>query len=164
MTTFKSQFVDDDKEVNEAKHIYKKDKSVDERFREVKYKLALFHLYAPYAKKYFEEGLQLPKECALDFAQVMNENDPFAEFFDEHIEAAADEMVHKKDIERRMEHWKLGKDVPKFSVIKQEFQKRKYVYDSQKRVYNKKTKRIQKGFVIGCRLKDLEYEDEEEDF
>ena len=165
MNSFKSQFVDSDELVDEANHVYKKDKSLDDKFQKSKYQLALFHLYAPYAKKYYDNGgLELPEECELAFARVMSENDPYAEFFDEHIVVDDSNMVYKKDIMRRVEFWKEGKNVPKWSDIKQEFQKRKFIYDSQKQRRNKKTKRNEKGFVIGCALKDLESVVEEEDF
>ena len=74
----------------------------------------------------------MPEECELAFARVMSENDPYAEFFYEHIVVDDSNMVYKKDIMRRVEFWKEGKNVPKWSDIKQEFQKRKFIYDSQK--------------------------------
>ena len=104
----------------------------------------------------------MPKECELAFAQLMSENDPYAEFFDEHVVVESSNMISKKDVMRRIEIWKEGKHVPKWSEVKQEFQKRKFVYDSQKQRRNKKTKQIEKGFVIGCGLKDFEIMSEEE--
>ena len=162
MNAFTSQFVDSDKDVDEANHIYKKDKSLDEKFQRSEYQLGLFHLLAPYAKNYYKNGLELPKECELAFAQLMSENDPYAEFFDEHVVVESSNMISKKDVMRRIEIWKEGKHVPKWSEVKQEFQKRKFVYDSQKQRRNKKTKQIEKGFVIGCGLKDFEVMSEEE--
>ena len=55
-----------------------------------------------------------------------------------------------------MEQWKQGKNVPKWSTIKQEFQKRGFIYDSQFR------KQKRKGFVMGCALKDFETMDDED--
>ena len=162
MNSFKSQFVDTDEEVDEKNHIYLKIKGLEDMFLDERYKLALFHLYAPYAKKYYDDGLELPKECELDFARVMSENDPYAEFFDEHVVVENSNMIYKKDVMRRVEFWKEGKHVTKWSEIKQEFQKRKFIYDRQRQRRNKKTKRIEKGFVIGCALKDLEIMDEED--
>ncbi|MBT4937204.1 hypothetical protein HON22_04780 [Candidatus Peregrinibacteria bacterium] len=162
MNSFTSQFVDTDQEVDEANHIYKKDKSVDDKFQRSEYRLALFHLLSPYAKSYYKNGLKLPKECELNFAKVMSENDPFAEFFEEHILENKDSMESKKDIMQRVEQWKQGKNVPKWSTVKQEFQKRGFIYDSQKQQRKKKNNRIKKGFVIGCALKDFETMDDED--
>ena len=60
MNSFKSQFVDSDELVDEANHVYKKDKSLEEKFRRSEYRLGLFHLLAPYAKKYYDDGIQIP--------------------------------------------------------------------------------------------------------
>ena len=116
--------------------------------KEDRYKLALFHVYAPYAKKYYEEGeLKLPDECKSNFAQMMNENDPYAEFFDEHIQEDVTGLLWKKDIMNRVRDWK-EKNVPRWSEVKQEFQKRKYRYDSQKQVHNKETKKIIRDILL----------------
>ena len=39
----------------------------------------------------------------------------------------------------RVETWKSYKNVPRWSEVKQEFQKRKYKWDGKKQVRNKKT-------------------------
>ena len=126
-------------------------------FKRDSYKLSMFHILAEYSKKYYEEGLKLPKSCSLHFQQAMEESDPYAEFFDDNIVNNEKGLLSKRDAMEAIEMWKKFKNVPEWVEVKNEFQRRGYKYDSQKK------KNKQKGFFIGCSLKEEEDSSGEDD-
>ena len=120
------------------------------------YKLAMFHILAEYSKKYYKEGLNLPKSCQLNFQQAMEDNDPYTEFFDDYITKNEKALLSKTEAIEAIEMWKKFKNVPEWGEIKKEFKRRGYAYDSQKQK-NKK-----KGFFIGCCINEEESSSDEE--
>jgi hypothetical protein len=136
---FASQFVTDPAKVDEAAHTYLCDKIIDSLFDGVdgsEYALALFHLLAPYAQQYYERGLQLPEECKAGFAEALADADMWTDFFETHVQrgsaaGSVRSFALKKHIEARVaQHFR--DHAFKWSEVKQEFEKRGYVYDGKK--------------------------------
>ena len=121
---FESLFVDSKDDVDEKNHIYLKDESLLDLFDNDRYKIALFRVYAPYAKKFYDEKrLKLPKECKNAFAEAMAENDEWAEFIDTHFEKTDNEQdwVSKTELMTMVQHSKL--EDTEFKDAKKELKK-----------------------------------------
>ena len=141
-----AQFVDDPEKVDEQNHIYLKDESLLNLFDDDRFKIALFRIYAPYAKKFYTEGLTLPKECKNDFKQIQVDNDQWADWMETFEKTNNKEDIISRaellDEARRLKH----NPELSFTVVKNEFEKRGYIYDSQKE--KTKNKKKTKGFMI----------------
>jgi phage/plasmid-associated DNA primase len=140
-----TQYVDDPDDVDEQKHIYLKDETLLNLFDDDRFKIALFRIYAPYAKQFYTEGLKLPKECKNGFKQVQIDNDEWVDWMETFEKTNNKEDIISKaellDEARRLKHnSKLG-----FAVVKNEFEKRGYVYESQ--MVKSKNKIKTKGFM-----------------
>jgi hypothetical protein len=140
-----TQYVDDPDDVDEQKHIYLKDETLLNLFDVDRFKIALFRIYAPYAKQFYTEGLKLPKECKNGFKQVQIDNDEWVDWMETFEKTNNKEDIISKaellDEARRLKHnSKLG-----FAVVKNEFEKRGYVYESQ--MVKSKNKIKTKGFM-----------------
>jgi hypothetical protein len=143
-----SQFVDDPDDVDEQNHKYLKDESLLDRFDDDRYKIALFRIFAPYAMKFYQEGLVLPNECKEQFAENLAENDEWAEWVDNTFKKTncAHDIISKGELLGEARSLKHDADL-KWAVVKCEFQKRGYKYDSQKQVTANKI--TTKGFITG---------------
>jgi len=162
---YTSQFVDDQSQVDHMKNIYIKDINVISMFDKDSYKLALFHILAPYAKKFYKDTeLTLPVECSSNFKDIMNDADVWGEYMEQY-EVCPGEWISKKDIE--MEHSMYAQNNGKTSdfpdtrwcVIKQEFNKRGFHYNSQRvlTVGNTRTKGYMENIkFIGQIIDDTE--------
>jgi hypothetical protein len=134
---FTSQFVTDPTKVDEAAHRYLCDKSIESLFDGSDgsaYSLALFHLYAPYAQRYYAYGLQLPTECNADFVEAQAaivEAQAWDPFFKTHTLESKGSFAFKKRIEALVKQHFVDR-VFEWSAVVQEFQKRGFVYDSKK--------------------------------
>jgi hypothetical protein len=150
-----SQFVDDPDNVDEQNHIYLKDESLLNLFDDDRFKIALFRIYAPYAIKFYKEGLEVPNECKNDFKQIQVDNDEWAEWMETFEKTNNNQaIVSNPDIiskdellgeARRLKH----NPELRFPVIKNEFEKRGYIYASQMQKTKNKIKT--KGFIIGIK-------------
>ena len=154
--SYDSRFVDDPLLVDESSHIYLKDKSIMDLMNDVENKLALFHLFQPYATKFYTDGkLTLPKKCETDFISAMIENDEYTDFFEDHITVLGHPVsaiwmrAFKKDIINKVEDCiKTGMNLSiRWGDISREFKKRGFKYDSQLRDGGKK-----KGCFVGCSI------------
>jgi hypothetical protein len=131
---FESEFVEDDKQVDPSKHRYKKDNSFIDQFDEDAYKLAFFHVLLPYAVKYCNQGLKVPKKYSDHFKQCINDGDEFTAVLDEFDITQDDsvciskwevmDIVAKARIPPYMKHWKY---------VLTKFKSKRVIYDSQKR-------------------------------
>ena len=131
---FESEFVEDDDQVDHSKHRYKKDKSLLERFDDDAWKLAFFHILLPYAVKYCNEGLKVPKKYSEHFKQCINDGDEFTAVLDKFVITQDDsdcvskrevmDIVVKSRIPSYMKHWKK---------VLTKFKSKRVIYDSQKR-------------------------------
>lgn len=169
MIPYSSKFTDDGTILDDSKHIYKIDKGLLDNFKNDNYKLGLFHYFAPYSKLFYEEGLKMPDRCAANFKQLIEESDPYSEIMDL-FEPAKTNLSKSEIIERIKDHCTTNpsSDVnTKWALIKQEFEKKGYKYDSQMR--KKANCTTIKGFVLGIQIIPpsnqgfLEETDEEKD-
>ena len=150
---YESQFVAEDELVDPARHIYKKDDTISALFGDTGYWLALFHILAPYAKQFYDEGLRLPAECKVGFAEAVADADPWADFFDACVTPDASSSVWKDDaLCIAQEHCCLP-TAPEWKELKAQFQKRGYRYESQ--TQRKEQGARKKGFVVGCAVRRL---------
>jgi hypothetical protein len=144
---FESLFVDSKDDVDEKNHIYLKDESLLDLFDNDRYKIALFRVYAPYAKKFYDEKrLKLPKECKNAFAEAMAENDEWAEFIDTHFEKTnnIDDILSKLEVMTPVLQADRVQEINtstisaydnEFKTLKKELKKRGHPYKGQKRKY-----------------------------
>ena len=134
-TPFESVFCDDGTE-NEAECRYKADKSICEKFENIEYRLALFHLLVPYAKQYYEVGLTIPKECSSKFKKGIDDLDEFSVVF-EHFEVtkSVDDIVSKMDVMEWMRNKAATRGIPpemrEWKHVLKKFKSMGVVYDSQ---------------------------------
>ncbi len=149
----------DPAKVDEAAHKYLCDKSIESLFDGVdgsEYALALFHLLAPYAQQYYERGLQLPEECKAGFAEALADADVWTDFFGTHVQrgsaaGSVRSFAFKKHIEARVaQHFRDR--AFQWSEVKQEFEKRSYLYDGKKDTHVGGVRC--KGAFLNCRLLD----------
>jgi len=157
---YSSRFVDNDEEVDEANHVYKKEADVSNLLHDDRYKVGLFRIFAPYAKQYYaENGMNLPEACSQQFAENLAENDPWAEWIDQTFEktdGGKDDRISKQE----MVLMAANQTLPSYDwgEIKCEFQKRGFTYDSklfQKKKKGEKDKGC-KGCFIGIKLREIE--------
>jgi len=148
---YDSKFVDSKEDVDEDNHIYLKDKGVDTLLDSNNMKLAFFHILAPYAKDYYDNGLDLPKEVRSGFATMVNEDDELKDFFDKfesnkYSEIGKNEMLHYfNQYPQETITTKIWKN------LKQEFKKRGFNYDPYKFVWDPDTKKQSKGAITGIK-------------
>jgi hypothetical protein len=145
--TYNSKFVEDPADVNESAHRYLQDKSVIDLCKNPKYALALFHIFKPYAKMYYDEGkLKLPDCMKQEFVQMVSENDEFYEVF-ENIRPKEGAMISKQDlIDKGITGDYCADNKEHFKEIREAFESRGYKYKSQKRKSGQKTK----GVFLNC--------------
>jgi hypothetical protein len=150
---YKSKFVTNKKDVDEEKNIYLQNRKVSIMMHDDSNKLALFHIYSPYAKDYYDNGLTLPQSLKEDYAETTSSNDVWEEFFDERIIKIEGGSILKKDLIQEVKN-RESVDFPeylqKFIEIKRAFNVRGYKYDSQKKEGHGNSR---KGFMLGCLLK-----------
>jgi hypothetical protein len=65
----------EDKFKEGVKGTYSKDKNMLEKFENDEYKLSFIHLLLPYANKYYQKGLIIPKKIRENFEDIADEND-----------------------------------------------------------------------------------------
>ena len=146
----RSKFVKNKLEVNPAKHIYLMDDTIETMFEDKANCLALFHLLAPYSKKYYEDGLKLPDSFKKVFAESLESNDVWSEFFEKHIESGGEnDMISKNELTCFVKNLELLPDNIDFRTIKGEFKKRGYTYNCRK------TNKKEKGCMVGLKLKKI---------
>lgn len=95
MQMYESRFVDTPKRDGE----FKKDEQLVAKFRgDDDLKCAFINLLIPYSMKFFKEGLTIPTEWERNFAEVAEDQDEWAEWFDNNYEEASVEVVMKADL------------------------------------------------------------------
>ena len=142
-TPFESLFVDSKDDVDEKNHRFLKNESLLDLFDNDRYKIALFRVFAPYAKKFYDEKrLKLPKECKNAFAEAMAENDEWAEFLDTHFEKTnnIDDILSKLEVMTPVLQADRVQEINtstisaynnEFKTLKKELKKRGHPYKSQ---------------------------------
>ena len=149
--SYESRFVENDDEVDGARHIYKQDTSISDLMHHTGYRLALFHTLAPYAKQFYEKGLLLPAECKVGFEDAVADSDTWAGFFEDCVQRNEGSLVWKDDVLEIAAQYRDQEQLPDWKDVKQEFQKRGFVYNSQHRETVDGQRR--KGFVSGCTVR-----------
>jgi len=146
----RSKFVKNKLEVNPAKHIYLMDDTIETMFEDKANCLALFHLLAPYSKKYYEDGLELPDSFKKVFAESLESNDVWSEIFDEYFEVGgASDFISKNELTHFVKNLELLPDNVDWRTIKGELQKRGYKYERTKK------KDYCKGCISGLKFKEV---------
>jgi hypothetical protein len=93
---FNSKFVDEEdyereKENYKGGNVYKKNKTLLDRFNDDDYKNAFVHLIVSQAKKYFEKGITIPETYKQTTEDLCDENDKMKNFIDNHFDITKDE-------------------------------------------------------------------------
>jgi phage/plasmid-associated DNA primase len=132
---YRSQFVKSDM-VNEANHKYLKVEGFENRFENVSYKNAYFHLLLKH------KTLVVPQENEEEFANVVENNDEMLDFIEEHFEITGnnEDRELKKEIESRFGKEKTKQIIEKLKTLGCDYKK-----DIRKN--------NEKGVVLGILLK-----------
>jgi len=157
-----SQFVDDEDDIDTIRHIYLKDPNLGLKFKtDTNMKLALFHYFAKYARKYYDNGVNEFKKqfenMRQAFQETNQEDDTMAQFITLHfvIDNNDEATISKQQMLQHL-FQETGGEFTKtdgnqmiykqFSVVRKEFQQRRYKYDSQMRISG------EKGFFTNIRF------------
>jgi hypothetical protein len=148
-----SNFVDTDAEVDEKLHWYKKDGTTANQFSLPEWAMQLFHYLAPYAKRFYEQGLELPQECQSLFAKCVTANNPVELFFHECVKHAPGEKASKNDFVEALRRFKQAHHEPSVCALEwkdilRALEDHSYTYDCKDRAGNQ----VVKGVVANCRL------------
>lgn len=82
---YRSQFTDKEGEIDKEKHFYNKDKKFPNKFDDVLYKNAYFHLLLQYVDK-----LEVPEKNEDEFHEMCNDNDTFKNIFEDNFTITKD--------------------------------------------------------------------------
>lgn len=155
-----SEFVDDDKDVDETKLRFKKDNTILSKFNNAK-RNALIDLLLPHAKAFYDGTETLtdrPESFIVSKQEALTTNDTFQEFIDSYLQ------ITDEDGDR------VGKGTM-FDLFRQHYPMLKYGDHSilsslkDKGLQYSCTKRVSglKGAFIGVTLKSIEEEDDDDD-
>jgi phage/plasmid-associated DNA primase len=158
---FQSKFVVTEEELEQKKkdgykNVYIGRQDIDSLFLNNDMKLAYFYLLLPYCKKYYENGLIIPKENLKFSNNIIEDYDEFNEVFEKNFEKKANEKTSKVDVQNRIKENNQFKDMPWRDILKQ-MKQRGFTYNSQMRKQGKR------GFFIGLKLKPYVNEIESDD-
>lgn len=155
-TYFNSRFVDAqdyDKEVeiNKTSSVFKKDKSLLNKFENDTYKNALVNILIKYSKKYFDNGLTVPKKFKKETDDLCDENDKMKTFIDNHFEVtnSDDDRIHKDEFKQMYDtYYKCNFG---WNTILTDIKRCRLVYEKEKRaLFNGLSMR---GVIIGIKKK-----------
>jgi len=115
--------------------------------------MAFINLIIPYAKKYYEKGLEIPDRVRNNFKDLCADNDTMGEFLDAIYEITGNDYdkIHKDEFMKEYNTYHNSK-LPFPKVISDV--KRLLRYSRTERVNNKK------GVIIGIKLKEQELNNE----
>ena len=165
-----SIFVDDEDDVELENHKYLKNPSLGNMFKQdQEMKIALFRYFAKHAKEYYDMGVnKFQKQfdgMAEAFKETNQDDDSMAEFIGLFVEDVDDESTISKTQmlqhlfnETADEFVKTngnGIQYKKFSLIRNEFKRKRFKYESQMRISG------QKGFFTNIRFIGDETNDDE---
>ena len=146
---YKSRFVKHANQVDPANHVYLMDETVDNLMEDDAYKLALFHIFAPYAKLYYDNGtLVVAERFSRAFEESVSDGDEWQDFFDINFEKEIGGVAFKDDILVCAKRH-FGTREGLWRDMKQQFLKRGHTYDCNKKK-KVKGKVVRKGAIIGC--------------
>lgn len=153
----KNRFYDKDKydSIIDKSGIYIKDNSLDKKFLCEPYAMAFISILLPYAKKYYEESLHIPKKIEKEFLNLCEDNDLMKLFIDKFYEQTGndDDRVHKDDLVELYNYHYNTKH--KWNYLMSDV-KRLLTYDRVKRTDGKQ------GSILGIKRKDEDNDIEEE--
>lgn len=160
---FNSKFVDEEdyeKEKGNYKggNVYKKNKTLLDKFNNDDYKNAFVHLIIAQSKKYFENGITIPESYKKTTDDLCDENDKMKNFLDNHFDITKNEDDRiTKDEFKTMFNQYTGCNHAWTSILS-DVKRVGLDYDKSKRaVYNGMSLR---GVVIGIKKKTQELEDD----
>lgn len=132
---YESKFINEDELVDEENHIYKKVEGFENKFDNIIYKNAYFHLLLKYINKFI-----VPKVNQDEFKKTAEEGDTILNDILEYYKITnnKDDIITKKEIED-----KFGKN--NFNDYKQKLQSKGCKYESQRLYYDKEEKKQKKG-------------------
>jgi phage/plasmid-associated DNA primase len=164
LINFTNRFIDKEEydkiksQKESLKGIYVKDKTLLEKFDDVKYKLAFFHLLLDYSKQYYKLGLIIPEILLDNFKGLCDENDKMKSF----IETNFEKTNNKNDFIYKDEFLSLYNNYTKYNnkwtSVLNDIKRLDIKYDSVKHAYYE-SKRVQ-GCILGLKLKDKVINDE----
>jgi phage/plasmid-associated DNA primase len=153
---FNNKFVNEEDYIEE-KGIYIKDKEIFNRFdTDNAYKMAFIRIILPYAQKYYEKRIIIPKRLTEGFEQLCFENDPMQHFIDGYFERTKDpkDIIGKEDFTRFYNNTFKAKK--KFNDILSDV-KRLLNYDSQAKSNG------MKGIIRNIKFVGLKGDEEKQD-
>ena len=144
---YTSVFVDEPAQVDESNQTFLKE-NVDALMVDDTSKLALFHLLAPHAKAYYQQGLRLPAKWKDDFeAALGGGGDVWTRFFAQHVRPADGTAVFKEEALATVQKVVGSAD---WCTVKHQFAAHGYRYNPGKQKMVKRTRF--KGAFEGCQL------------
>ena len=144
---------DDFEACNGKKGIYLKNKWIIEKYKKDKYKNALLHILLPYAKRYYADGLIVPKIYRNSFKDLCEENDKMQEFINSCVTITNndDDRIYKEEFRSVYNaHSKLNFN---WITILSDVRRTGLDYNKEKRCnYNGLS---QKGCIVGIKFRDF---------
>jgi hypothetical protein len=140
---YESKFVEKN-EVNELKHIFEKIEGFENKFDDVIFKNAYFHLLLKYI-----DNLHIPKINKDEFKKTAEESDTILNDLLEHFEFTNDEkdFIGKNEIDKLCS---FNKD--KFNEYKSKLQSKGCKYNSQGKYYNNDENKWKSGIFIKIKI------------
>lgn len=135
-------------ELKNEKGVYLRDDLFDAKFDKNEYKLALFHILAPYSKAYLETlNIKIPQKCTILFKDLCSDNDNLGSYISDYcdITKVDTDLIHKDEF--IMDYNMVKNEKIKWTDIMSDI--KKYVlYDRLKKYKNKR------GFLVGIKFKE----------
>ena len=109
---FNSKFVDEEdyereKESYKGGNVYKKNKTLLEKFNDDAFKNAFVHLIIAQSKSYFEKGITIPETYKKTTEDLCDENDKMKNFMDNHFDITKDDdhRITKDEFKTLFNHY-----------------------------------------------------------
>ena len=145
----KNRFLErEDYNKNKGEGIYLRDSALESKFDNDVYKLTFVQILLTFAKKYYENGLNIPNIVKNEFADLCDDNDTLLTFINEMFDITnnKDDYISKDDFVFYYDNY-YGINIKWKSLMSDV--KRLLTYDRGKRV-----KDGQRGAIIGIKVKD----------
>lgn len=145
------QFTDATFEPDGITKFRSKGRSQKSKFKKPEWALALFHYYLPSVIKLANSQDMTPvfsKEMSAVFSEMLEGNAKFTGMFAECVTKSETKHIYKKELIKRVSEY-LGKPV-EWRIIKAEFLKRGYIYNSEHAQGTKSKGTLRKGWMMNC--------------
>jgi len=161
------QFTDATFEPDGITKFRSKGRAQKSKFKQPEWALALFHYYLPAVTKLANVENMTPvfsKEMSEVFSEMLEGNAKFTGIFHECVSKSQTKHTYKKQLIKYVSEY-LGKPC-EWRIIKAEFLKRGYIYNSQYSTGTKSKGTLRKGYMMNCAFISQVYcavDDESED-